>query len=89
MKEKYEKIYDVLIELGGANPRDKEQFVQYLLYSKDESFTEFRFMGKFGFGGKFYGGDRNYINYYTEDNTPEREVLKDRINDIIEEILKS
>ena len=80
------QIYDILIEFAGVvvdylAPRDSfvRWFVEDSRYSK-----EFRFQGSLGFGGKFWrNNDRLYVNCYSEDETPERMRVIERVNDAL------
>ncbi len=71
----FNAVFDILVMDGGANERDRDEFVSYCL----ESGSEYRFMGKFGFGGK-YRGATNQIDYYSETATPELDALQAEIN---------
>ena len=62
-------IYDVLVKHAGADERDGWQFVA--CHEIPPGCTEFRFCGKLGFGGK-YRSQRNTVDCYREDETPER-----------------
>ena len=82
---KANQIYDILIEFAGPDnyltPRDSfvRWFVEDSRYSK-----EFRFQGSLGFGGKFWrNNDRLYVNCYSEDETPERMRVIERVNDAL------
>jgi len=75
-KEFYGKVYDTLIEVGGAPLAEKESFVD--AHVKGQC-CEWRFRGKFGFGGKYWQ-ERNKINCYPEAETPERLKLIQEIN---------
>lgn len=84
-KEFYEKVYDILVELGGA-PEDgyRDAFVYNYTEEKFKS-NEWRFQGKLGFGGK-YRGETNMIDCYTEDETPERLELIKTINEKLKDL---
>jgi hypothetical protein len=78
----FEKVYDLLIEYGGASTDsyDKEAFV-LAFTQREQRATEYRFCGHFGFGGKFCSRAGSfYIMYYPEDKTSERERLLAKIN---------
>jgi len=89
--EFYEKLYDLLVDLAGAPASMKENFVHYATNEAGDHF-EYRFQGKFGFGGKIWrrAADYDYetqttayrhdINAYTEDYTPELRRLQKEIN---------
>lgn len=77
-----EKVYDLLVAKAGANPKDKDHFVSYHVEDKDGGGVrhwEWRFCGVFGFGGK-YRAHSNRITNYREDDTPERDALRDQLN---------
>jgi hypothetical protein len=80
------KVYDILVELGGAdkgvNPRFGfiKSFSEMLL----EGRGEYRFSGYLGFGGKIWVNDcgtRIYVNQYREDETPESRKKIKEINE--------
>ncbi len=48
--EFFNLVYNILVADGGANERDRPEFVEYCI---GEGGSEYRFMGKFGFGGKY------------------------------------
>jgi hypothetical protein len=73
------KIWDVLVEHCGA--RDDNWERDSFVLSVMKSWTEYRFCGSFGFGGKvWHNAGQFYVNYYREDETPEREAAKDAAN---------
>lgn len=80
-QEKAEKIYDVL-ESAGAEPRMRVPFVRDFMSNDPPS--EWRFIGKLGFGGKFrYGtfcAPLYRVDCYPEDETPERLALIKDVN---------
>ncbi len=66
----------------------KAQFVQYVTDEPPAGTIEFRFIGDFGFGGKFYvANGKAYIECYPEDDTPERTARKTEINRQIKAII--
>lgn len=75
-KEKADKVYDVLVEIGGADKTDRDNFV----YHHIEGCGEWRFSGKLGFGGK-YLSEYNKVTCYPEDETTERLKLINEINE--------
>lgn len=79
-KQMANKIYDILVGLGGASPNesDRSNFIYHHVKSKDGC-TEYRFGGKFGFGGK-YRSLTNSVDCYSEDENPYRIELIDKIN---------
>jgi len=78
LKEFYDCIYTVLIEIGGATENMREPFIDY---NMDEGCIvyEWRFGHKLGFGGK-YRKVKNEVDCYKEDETPERLELIEKIN---------
>jgi hypothetical protein len=82
--KKANSVYDLLVELAGANESDRQDFV-YNHCSGENGCSEWRFCGHFGFGGK-YRSQRNIISYYIEDTTDSREALKKDINNRLSEI---
>jgi hypothetical protein len=87
-KEAAEKIYDYLIEHGGARSHiidgvdvEKDAFV---FHASEQGITEYRCVSKLGFGGKFWNNmDRWYVSCYKEDETPERKKLIEQINEFL------
>lgn len=75
-------IYDLLIEKANAPKSYKEDFINDFISS---SCKEFRFQGKFGFGGKFRF-KKNRIDFYREDETAELVKLQEEINLEIENL---
>ena len=87
-------VYDLLVSIGGAEEASRESFV---LYSgeKEDSVSEWRFQGHFGFGGKFrtrWGNGKNkhdwYVDLYPEDDTVERSGLVKILNEKLEILRK-
>ena len=82
--DKANKIYDVLVTLGGAAEIDRENFVYHHCEYKYNC-TEWRFGGKLGFGGKYRCGN-NRVDCYPEDETPQRKEIIEIINSKLSEI---
>lgn len=81
----YNKVYDILAEHVGAHEHYREFFVQDALREKHQ-LTEWRFCGSLGFGGKIWRSNgKVYVNCYSEDKTPEREILIERVNRLLKE----
>lgn len=79
------KIYDLLVLMGGANESEREMFIHH--HCKGKYLTnEFRFRGKFGFGGK-YRRLTNKVTYYREDETPNLAALAKEINTKLAKII--
>lgn len=74
-------VYDLLVKEAGAPEKDRVYFLAYLVDQEHPMGAEFRFQGRFGFGGKFYAeSDRWRISCYNEDRTPERVAIIDKVN---------
>ena len=82
--KQFNKVYDILVEMGGASESMRSSFIQNHL---DEQFPcyEWRFMGKLGYGGK-YRSRKNAVDCYSEDETPERMKLIEQINEVLQKI---
>jgi hypothetical protein len=83
-KERASKIFDILVELGGARESDKPDFI-YSHCDYEYGCREWRFCGHFGFGGK-YRSSSNTVTFYSEDSTDKRIKLRDEINNKLKEI---
>ena len=93
IKEIYFKgIYHILIKHAGApyNPQifPKGEGELEIACTNEISFLhahieadcwEYRFQGKLGFGGKYYRDD-NRVSFYSEDETPEKILIKETTN---------
>jgi hypothetical protein len=77
-KENANKIYDLLINIGGASSYERSDFVYHHVES-DSGCDEWRFRGNLGFGGK-YRSHTNRVDCYREDATPERIRITDNLN---------
>lgn len=75
------KIYDVLVNLGGASEHERSGFIYHHVDSKDGC-DEWRFQGKLGYGGK-YRSRYNTVDCYQEDETKERLKLIKQINSLL------
>jgi hypothetical protein len=75
-----EMIWQVLVETCGADNTDhhRETFVRT---AQVQGITEYRFMGKLGFGGKLYAQGEFRVDCYHEDLTSEREKMIDVANE--------
>ncbi len=79
------KIYDILVNYGGAREEERDSFIDnHVLFDKDVC-DEWRFQGKFGFGGKYWR-KRNSITCYTEDLLPETDRLLQKINEELKKL---
>lgn len=73
--EFYNKVYDILVNMGGANEKERADFLYAFVQDKYPT-TEWRFGGKLGGGGKYRS--RNVVTCYSESETPERlDLMKD------------
>jgi hypothetical protein len=77
-KNRANKIYDILVNLGGASERMKDSFIYHHCESNDGC-DEWRFGGKLGFGGK-YRSRTNTVDCYLEDETISKKHLIKNIN---------
>jgi len=77
-KEKANKVYDLLVSIGGAYEPERDDFIYHHTESNVDC-SEWRFCGKLGFGGK-YRSRYNKVDCYIEDETPERIKLMDELN---------
>lgn len=67
----WNRVYDRLIEVCGADERLRPSFIGYMGSATDHH--EFRFQGSLGFGGKFHRSiGKCWVSCYREDETPER-----------------
>lgn len=83
-KEKAEKVYDLLISIGGAHKDDKGCFIHAHTETK-LGCGEWRFCGKLGFGGKYRSGT-NTVDCYPEDENEERLNIIKTLNEALKEI---
>lgn len=79
-KDKLNQIYDILVNLAGADEYHRDSFV--FLHMEEIPCREFRFIGNLGFGGK-YRSEKNKVDYYSEDTTPERESIVEKTNNAL------
>lgn len=81
------KIWDILVETCGVqDDRDpwgqRESFVRCAIETdKFGRWTEWRFGGNLGFGGKVYNQGSFYVSCYREDETPERRKMVSQANE--------
>lgn len=78
------QIYQCLVTQAGASEDEREAFVRNM--TSPTPAREWRFQGRLGFGGK-YRSDRNTVDYYYEDATPEREAIAYTTNVFLNQIL--
>ncbi len=80
------EVYNILVEHAGASESMRNNFVYVHTDDKDENLCwEYRFCGKFGFGGKYWS-QRNAISYYPEDRTKKLDKLELKVNKLLGEI---
>jgi hypothetical protein len=77
-EERANKIYDLLIEIGGASVDERTGFIYHHCEST-YGCSEWRFRGKLGCGGK-YRSRWNGVTYYPESETPKMKSIRDRLN---------
>ncbi len=83
--EFYNKVYDILVNMGGALEKEREDFL-YAFVKDEYPTTEWRFSGKLGSGGKYRS--RNVVTCYSESETPERLDLMKDMNLALSRLLK-
>jgi hypothetical protein len=87
--ELFDKVYSALVANAGAPESNREYFVQrHVAWSENPyETTEFRFMGRLGFGGKFWcTPDSFHISFYSEDSTPAREEVRIKTNEALKKL---
>jgi hypothetical protein len=73
--EQANAVYSILVEECGAPDGQRVDFVYHATTQDGEhgAGLEWRFQGSLGFGGKYYHhAGRQWVDCYTEDETPER-----------------
>jgi len=83
-EEKANKIYDLLVSIGGANESDRSDFIFHHCTSV-YGCSEYRFQGKLGFGGKYRSG-WNGVTCYHETETEEIRIVKELLNEKLKAI---
>lgn len=68
------RIWDTLVKHAGAHEDGRDGFLACAAEYGRERKLEYRFCGSLGFGGKVWlnNGPYPYVNFYKEDETPER-----------------
>jgi len=77
------QIWHILADHAGAsrNEYDRHGFVIEAMSGK---WTEWRFIGKLGHGGKVWNNcGRVYVTCYSEDETPERLAIIEKVNSLL------
>jgi len=78
----YLNVYKILIENAGAynDPENNFEYFSFVkAHDKEEPCNEYRFGGKLGFGGKYWGR-RNEVDCYSEDSCKKTEKIKSVTN---------
>jgi hypothetical protein len=78
-------VYTVLESMVGAISLDRDNFIYH--HIRPDGPNVWRFSGKLGFGGKYWS-DRNEVNCYSEDETPELEQLIARTNRVLATVIQ-
>lgn len=82
-REQAAQIWDILVQHAGANssPDAMGDFIHHALY---DHWTEYRFCGKLGFGGKVWNNNnRIYVTCYREDETEVMKQIVKTANDLL------
>ena len=94
------KVYDILVKEAGASAYDRYMFIfnhtgifiapkgmtGMMIVSQFPTLCEeWRFQGKFGFGGKYWS-KTNKITYYPENHTKKLDKLQVKVNKLLGEI---
>lgn len=82
--ERPNAIYDILVADAGAREADRTDFVAHML----GGCQEYRCCQNLGTGGKFYPKTMT-VDYYNEDRTSERELIRETVNRKLAELAKS
>ena len=83
-KNRGEKIYDLLVNIGGAREDERQDFIyHHCVY--ENGCQEWRFRGKLGFGGK-YRSTWNGVTYYPETSTDEIDKIAEELNQKLKEL---
>ncbi len=78
------QIFIILVEECDALPNECEAFIYHI--SRD--CQEYRCCHALGFGGKFYSDTCN-VDYYIEDKTPEKEKIRKKTNEKLQELIQT
>lgn len=88
--EKAAAAYEILVEVVGAEPMDRHDFVHHVA-TKPKPSVEYRLNSRLGFGGKFRNnGNRPtpYVDCYEEDRNAERDALMTRANEALANLFR-
>lgn len=87
------KIWDILIEYAGRydymhGETDYDRLA-FVTLATEGRWTQFRFQGSLGFGGKvYYGGPGFVVTCYREDETPDRVAAMATTNAALEQLFE-
>lgn len=81
-EQEADRAFDVLVAECGASERQRAEFVHTVgKWLHDLTWSEYRFQGALGFGGKLYTTREGMrVACYPEDDTPERRAMIERAN---------
>jgi len=81
--EQASEIWDILVQQVGAP--DNYERMCFMLHVAEGNWTEYRFPGKLGFGGKVWNNlGRVYVTCYRENETPETLDIIEKTNKLLE-----
>lgn len=84
-EEFFQKVYDILEEHVQASPWHRDEFINYFVRNRGDSFY---FCGSLGNGGAFNNqGGRIYLSCNSEDETDEVYTTIEKVNEILEDML--
>lgn len=90
-------VYHILVKEAGASTHrsliveddkvkfvdlEEENFIHHHVVEYKDRCKEWRFQGNLGFGGK-YRSNSNKVDYYSEDESPEREQIMMTTNQLL------
>ena len=84
-EERLNSIYDLLVSIGGANEHYRYSFIWKHVINTEFPCKEWRFCGHLGFGGK-YRSEKNKVDCYSEDETPERLAIIEQLNEALKQL---
>ena len=77
-KERFNRIFDLLVTIGGAQESMRGNFIHCHVVNPIDS-SEYRFQGNLGFGGKYWSRT-NSVSCYPEDENHKTKKIMDRLN---------
>jgi|GEM_PF-4204927 len=82
----YHKVYDLLENRLGAEPWNRDDFIEYFVHRNG---SVYGCCPALGIGGKFLNhSGRLYVSCYPEDETDERYLLIEEVNGVLQHILE-